>query len=48
MTPDTTIYMIAGFTVILGGIAIYVFSLYLRYRKVEKLKAALKDLEENS
>ena len=30
MTPDTTFYMIAGFTVIFTGIVIYVVSLVLR------------------
>lgn len=47
MTPDTTIYMIAGFVVILGGIVVYILSLVSRLRKVEKLAKMLKDLEEN-
>lgn len=47
MTPDTTGYMIAGFAVILGGIALYIVSLILRFRKVEKLGQAIKDLNEN-
>lgn len=48
MTPDTTIYMIAGFTVIIGGILFYILSLYLRHAKVEKEISALRDLEQDS
>lgn len=36
MTPDTSIYMIAGFIVILGGILGYVLSLLLRIRNVKR------------
>lgn len=48
MTPDTTIYMIAGFTVIIGGILVYILSLHLRQAKVEKQISALRDLEQDS
>ena len=45
MTPDTTAYMVAGFVVILGGIVVYVISLILRDRQVQKLTRELEDLE---
>lgn len=45
MTPDTTGYMIAGFTVILTGILIYTLTLSIRMRsvrnKLEKLETLL-------
>ena len=37
MTPDTTVYMIAGFIVILGGILGYILSLILRTRRVKRI-----------
>jgi hypothetical protein len=40
--------MIAGFIVILGGIAVYILSLVLRHRKIEKMAETLQDLEEHS
>lgn len=30
MTPDTSVYMIAGFTVILGGMLLYTISILVR------------------
>lgn len=36
MTPDTTAYMIAGFTVILTGIIIYTLTLFIRMGSVRK------------
>jgi hypothetical protein len=47
MTPDTTAYMVAGFVVILGGIVVYVISLILRDRQVQKLTRELEDLEKD-
>lgn len=47
MTPDTTAYMVAGFVVIIGGIVVYVLSLTLRHRKVQKLANTLQDLEDS-
>jgi hypothetical protein len=39
MTPNTTIYMIAGFVVILLGVIFYALSLALRVRKLnQKIK----------
>lgn len=34
MTPDTTVYMIAGLAVIFIGILIYVISLWIRSRRL--------------
>lgn len=48
MIPDTTAYMVAGFSVILGGIVVYILSLILRDKQAEKLTRELEDLEENS
>jgi hypothetical protein len=36
MTPDTTVFMIAGFAVILVGILAYLLSLIVRNRIVDK------------
>ena len=47
MIPDTSVYMIAGFTAILGGIGVYIVSLVLRYIKLRKQAGMLEDLEEN-
>lgn len=33
MTPDTTVYMIAGYAVILAGVIFYAISLLWRNRK---------------
>jgi CcmD family protein len=39
MTPNTTIYMVAGFTVILLGVFFYLLSLVLRIRNLnQKIK----------
>ena len=43
MTPDTTAYMIAGFCVIFGGILIYVLSLVLRARRINRQINLLED-----
>ncbi len=40
MIPDTSVYMIAGFVVILGGILIYMISILIRYNQA-KHQAAL-------
>jgi len=34
MPPDTTSYMIAGYTVIFLGMALYVLSLWIRRRRI--------------
>jgi hypothetical protein len=48
MTPDTSSFMIAGFAVILGGMVLYIATLFIRNMKVKKALSALKDLEEES
>ena len=47
MIPDTTNYMIAGFAVILGGILIYIVTIYQRMVKVKKDAVSLLDLEQD-
>ena len=47
MTPDTTVYMVAGFVVILGGIVVYILSMVLRNRQLEKLVRELEDMEKD-
>jgi len=48
MTPDTTVYMIAGFAVILVGILIYILTLIVRTRtqKMQELIENSIDLSE--
>ncbi len=46
MTPDTSAYMIAGFSVILVGILIYVISLIVRTRTVTQQITMLEKDEE--
>jgi hypothetical protein len=36
MTPDTSAFMVAGFTVILSGIVIYILSLTIRLKNVRR------------
>jgi hypothetical protein len=45
MTPDTSTYMIAGFVVILSGMAAYLVSLILRARALRKKAARLESRE---
>jgi hypothetical protein len=42
MTPDTSVYMIAGIAVILGGAVIYIFTLMFRNHRVN---SALRSME---
>ena len=47
-TPaDTTSYMIMGFIVIFGTLAIYLFSLYVRRRNLQQDMELLEELEKN-
>jgi hypothetical protein len=48
MTPDTTMYMLAGFTVILAGILIYVLTLSIRNKSVKKKSKEIQKLLENT
>ena len=48
MTPDTTGYMIAGFTVILVGILIYILTLFIRMGSIRTNLKKLEELLENS
>lgn len=48
MTPDTSAYMIAGFSVILGGILIYVVSLVSRTRRIRQQFTLLDDDDLNN
>lgn len=45
MTPDTTSYMIAGFTVIFVGIVIYILTLVMRKAKIKKQARSLEQIE---
>ena len=44
-TPDTLKYMILGFAVILGAMALYVLSLWIRTRNARRDLAALSELD---
>jgi hypothetical protein len=48
MNPDTTMYMIAGFTVIFAGILIYILTLRIRSKYVKKKTKQVQKLLENS
>jgi hypothetical protein len=45
MMPDTSAYMVAGFLVIIGGVAIYALWLLTRFIGCAKRINALKELE---
>ncbi|HQM54331.1 MAG TPA: hypothetical protein PLX29_02500 [Anaerolineaceae bacterium] len=45
MMPDTSAYMVAGFLVIIGGVAIYVLWIFTRFINCAKRLNALKELE---
>jgi hypothetical protein len=40
-------YMVAGFTVILGAIGIFIFSLVSRFRRLKQEEASLELIEED-
>ena len=42
---ETTNYMILGYTLIFGTLAVYLFSLYSRRRNLEKDKEVLEEFE---
>ena len=44
-TPETTDYMIAGYIVIFGVMAIYIASLFLRRRKFEQDIKILQEMD---
>lgn len=46
VTPDTSTYMIAGFSVIFGVLAIYLASLVIRFRNLRQDLDTLKDLDQ--
>jgi hypothetical protein len=46
VTPDTTNYMIAGYTVILSGILLYLLSLVIRKRNLERDLLMLHEIEQ--
>lgn len=43
--PETTTYLIAGYSVILVGMLIYLVSLFLRFRSLRQDEHMLEDLE---
>lgn len=45
MTPDTFAYMLAGYIVAFLVMGLYVLSLYLRWRNLQKEYTLLADLE---
>ncbi len=45
MTPDTTNFMIAGYAVIFSVMAIYLISLIVRWRSLERDQRMLTDME---
>lgn len=45
-TPDTLIFMVAGYTVILGGLALYGLSLIARFRRLARQEKWMDELED--
>ena len=45
-TPDTTAYMIGGYAVFFGVIAIYLLSLFIRWVNLKRDIRTLQELEE--
>jgi hypothetical protein len=45
-TPDTTAYLIAGYSVILGGLLLYVASLIVRWRGLAREEHWLSEVEQ--
>ena len=45
ITPDTFSYMVLGYAVILGTMAIYILSLVLRNRRVDREMRLIDELE---
>ena len=45
-TPDTFGFMVAGYAVILGGLACYGLSLWVRFRRAERQEKGMDELEE--
>jgi hypothetical protein len=43
--PETTSYLIAGYTVIFGGMAIYLVSLFIRFRNLRQDERMLDDVK---
>ena len=46
MTPDTTNFMLAGYTVIFSVMAIYIASLFLRWRNLQRDLQTLEEMQE--
>ena len=46
MTPDTTIFMLAGYAVIFSVMAIYIVSLFLRWRNLQQDLITLQEMQE--
>ncbi len=44
-TPDTTAYLIAGYSVILGGLLLYIASLVVRWRALAREERWLSEVE---
>ena len=43
--PDTSLYMIAGYAVAFGVMFLYVASLYIRFRNLNRDKALLEEMD---
>jgi len=47
MIPDTTNFMLAGYAVIFSVMAIYIASLFLRWRTLQQDLIILQEMQEN-
>ncbi len=46
MTPDTTNFMLAGYAVIFSVMAIYIVSLFMRWRNLQQDLKTLEEMQE--
>jgi hypothetical protein len=46
--PETTNYMIAGYIVIFGAMALYILTLFLRHKKFEQDIKVLDELDDHN
>lgn len=46
--PDTSQYMIIGYAIAFGVMVIYVASLYIRFRNLNRDMSMLEDMDENN
>jgi hypothetical protein len=46
-TPDTSAYMVAGYAIAFGVMLLYVASLYIRFRNLNRDETMLEEMDKN-